>query len=85
MYRALRKLGCEVGLHTTRFDERAWQVLTSDIDNIPRPIVIEVSPIVKFFGRTGTLRELLVTSYLVRRLRPHYDLVIETQIGVPLR
>jgi glycosyltransferase involved in cell wall biosynthesis len=85
MYRALRELGHEVDLYTTRFDERAWQVLTSDIDNIPRPIVVGVPPMVKFLGRTGTLRKLLVTSYLVRRLRPHYDLVIETQIGVPLR
>ena len=85
MYRTLRDLGHEVDLYTTRFDERAWQVLTSDIDNIQRPTVLEVPSIVKFFGRTGTLRELLVTSYLVRRLRPHYDLVIETQIGVPLR
>jgi glycosyltransferase involved in cell wall biosynthesis len=85
MYRALRDPGHEVDLYTTRFDERAWQVLTSDIDNIPRPIVVGVPPMVKFLGRTETLRKLLVTSYLVRRLRPHYDLVIETQIGVPLR
>jgi hypothetical protein len=44
-----------------------------------------VPSIVKFFGRTKTLRKLLVTSHLVRSLRPHYDLVIETQVGVPLR
>jgi len=85
MYRALRDLGHEVDLYTTRFDERAWQVLTSDIDNIQRPIVVGVPLIFKFFDRTKTLRELLVTSYLVRRLRLHYDLVIETQTGVPLR
>jgi len=85
MYRALRDLGHEVDLYTTRFDERAWQVLTSDIDNIQRPIVVGVPLIFKFFDRTAMLRKLLVTSYLVRRLRPHYDLVIETQIGVPLR
>ena len=85
MYRALRDLGHEVDLYTTRFDERAWQVLTNDIDNIPRPIVVGVPLIFKFFDRTKTLRELLVTSYLVRRLKPHYDLVIETQTGVPLR
>jgi len=85
MYRALRGLGHEVDLYTTRFDERAWQVLTSDIDNIPRPIVVGVPSIVKFFGRTKSLRKLLVTSYLVRRLRPHYDLVIETQSSMPLR
>ena len=41
--------------------------------------------IFKFFDRTVMLRELLVTSYLVRRLKPNYDLVIETQTGVPLR
>jgi len=70
MYRALRELGHEVDLYTTRFDERAWQVLTSDIDNIQRPIVVGVPSIVKFFGRTKTLRKLLVTLYLVRGSGP---------------
>ncbi|MFP3287470.1 MAG: glycosyltransferase, partial [Acidilobus sp.] len=85
MYRALRELGHEVDLYTTRFDERAWQVLTSDMNGIPRPIVLGVPSIDKLFGRTVLLRRLLVASYLVRRLRPHYDLVIETRSSVPLR
>jgi len=85
MYRALRDLGHEVDLYTTRLDERAWEVLTSGMNGIPRPIVLGEPPISRPFSRTVLLRELLVVSYLVRRLRPHYDLVIETQSSIPLR
>nr|NAZ31134.1 glycosyltransferase [Acidilobus sp.] len=85
MYRALRELGHEVDLYTTRLDERAWQVLTSGMNGIPRPIVLGEPPISRPFSRTVLLRKLLVVSYLVRRLRPHYDLVIETQSSIPLR
>jgi len=85
MYRALRDLGHEVDLYTTRLDERAWEVLTSGMNGIPRPIVLGEPPISRPFSRTVLLRELLVASYLVRRLRPHYDLVIETQSSIPLR
>jgi glycosyltransferase involved in cell wall biosynthesis len=85
MYRALRDLGHEVDLYTTRFDERAWEVLTSGMNGIPRPTVLGEPPINRLFSRTVLLRELLVISYLVRRLRPHYDLVIETQSSIPIR
>jgi len=85
MYRALRDLGHEVDLYTTRLDERAWEVLTSGMNGIPRPIVLGEPLISRPFSRTVLLRELLVVSYLVRRLRPHYDLVIETQSSIPLR
>jgi len=85
MYRALRDLGHEVDLYTTRFDEGAWEVLTSGMNGIPRPIVLGEPPINRLFSRALLLRELLVVSYLVRRLRPHYDLVIETQSSIPLR
>ncbi|MFP3287491.1 MAG: glycosyltransferase family 4 protein [Acidilobus sp.] len=85
MYRALRELGHEVDLYTTRLDERAWEVLTSGMNGIPRPIVLGEPLISRPFSRTVLLRELLVVSYLVRRLRPHYDLVIEIQSSIPLR
>jgi glycosyltransferase involved in cell wall biosynthesis len=85
MYRALRELGHEVDLYTTRLDERAWETLTSGMNGIPRPTVLGEPPISRPFNRTVLLRELLVVSYLVRRLRPHYDLVIETQSSIPLR
>ncbi|MFP3172424.1 MAG: glycosyltransferase family 4 protein [Acidilobus sp.] len=85
MYRALKELGHEVDLYTAHFSEGAWQVLTSGMNSIPRPTVLGEPPIDRLFSRTVLLRKLLVTSYLVGRLRPYYDLVIETQSGVPLR
>jgi glycosyltransferase involved in cell wall biosynthesis len=85
MYRALRDLDYEVDLYTAYFNERAWEVLTSGMNGIPRPIVLGEPLINKLFGRTVLLRNLLVASYLVRRFRPHYDLIIETQSNVPLR
>ncbi|MFP3287726.1 MAG: glycosyltransferase family 4 protein, partial [Acidilobus sp.] len=85
MYRALRELGHEVDLYTTRLDERAWETLTSGMNGIPRPTVLGEPPINRLFSRTVLLRELLVVSYLVRRLRPRYDIVIETQSSIPLR
>ncbi|MFP3319470.1 MAG: glycosyltransferase family 4 protein [Acidilobus sp.] len=85
MYRALRDLDYEVDLYTAYFSERAWQVLTSGMNGIPRPIVLGEPPINKLFSKTLLLRNLLVASYLVRRLRPHYDLVIETKSNIPLR
>ena len=85
MYRALKELGHEVDLYTAHFSERAWEVLTSDMNGIPRPTVLGEPPINRLFSRTVLLRMLLVASYLVRRLRPYYDLVIETQSSIPLR
>ncbi|MFP3319316.1 MAG: glycosyltransferase [Acidilobus sp.] len=85
MYRALKDLGLEVDLYTAYFSERAWEVLTDGMNGIPRPVVLGEPLINRLFSRTVLLRNLLVASYLVRRLRPHYDLVIETQSGMPLR
>jgi glycosyltransferase involved in cell wall biosynthesis len=92
MYRALRDLDYEVDLYTASFNERAWEVLTSGMNGIPRPIVLGEPLISRFFSRPVLLRNLLVTSYLVRRLRHlvrrlrlHYDLIIETFLGVPLK
>ncbi len=85
MYRALKDLGLEVDLYTAYFSERAWEVLTDGMNGIPRPVVLGEPLINRLFSRTVVLRNLLVASYLVRRLRPHYDLVIETQSGIPLR
>ena len=85
MYRALKDLGLEVDLYTAYFSERAWEVLTDGMNGIPRPVVLGEPLINRLFSRTVVLRNLLVASYLVRRLRPYYDLVIETQSGIPLR
>jgi glycosyltransferase involved in cell wall biosynthesis len=85
MYRALRDLDYEVDLYTASFSERAWEVLTSGMNGIQRPIVLGEPLISRLFSRTVLLRNLLVASYLVGRLRPHYDLVIETQSDVLLR
>jgi len=85
MYRALKDLDYEVDLYTAYFSERAWEVLTSGMNGIPRPTVLGEPPINRLFSRALMLRKLLVASYLVGRLRPHYDLVIETQSEIPLR
>ena len=85
MYRALKDLGLEVDLYTTYFSERAWEVLTDSMNGIPRPVVLGEPLINRLFSKTLLLRNLLVASYLVRRLRPHYDLVIETKSNIPLR
>ncbi|MFP3319227.1 MAG: glycosyltransferase family 4 protein [Acidilobus sp.] len=86
MYRALRDLDYEVGLFTASFSERAWEMLTSGMNGIPRPVVLGEPLISRLFSMTGLLRQkLLVASYLVRSLKPYYDLVIETQSDVPLR
>jgi len=88
MYRALRELGHEVDLYTTRLDERAWEVLTSGMNGIPRPTVLGEPPINRLFSRTLLLRRLLAAPYLgrrIRKLRHRYDLIIETQSNVPFR
>jgi glycosyltransferase involved in cell wall biosynthesis len=85
MYRALRDLDYEVDLYTAYFSERAWELLTSGMNGIPRPIVLREPLIDGLFSRTTVLRNLLAASYWARRLRPHYDLVIETFNCVPLK
>ncbi|MFP3288008.1 MAG: glycosyltransferase [Acidilobus sp.] len=91
MYRALKGLGHEVDLYTAYLDERTWQVLTGGMDDIPRPTVLGeplIELIDRLFNRTLVLRLLLTASYLgkhAKKLRHRYDLIIETQSGVPLR
>ncbi|MFP3319278.1 MAG: glycosyltransferase family 4 protein [Acidilobus sp.] len=87
-YRALEDLGHDVDLYAAYVDERAWQILTSGMGNIPRPRVLGEPPISKLLRNAMTLRSLLAASHLkeaVGRLRSRYDLVIETQSNVPVR
>ena len=86
-YRALEDLGHDVDLYAAYVDERAWQILTSGMGNIPRPRVLGEPPISKLLRNTVTLRSLLAASQLrgsIRELRPRYDLIIETQSNVPV-
>jgi len=86
-YRALEDLGHDVDLYAAYVDERAWQILTSGMGNIPRPRVLGEPPISKLLRNAMTLRSLLAASHLkeaVGRLRSRYDLVIETQSNVPV-
>ncbi|MFP3287415.1 MAG: glycosyltransferase family 4 protein [Acidilobus sp.] len=88
MYRALRDLDYEVDLYTAYLSERAWEVLTSGMNGIPRPIVLGEPPINRLFSRALLLRRLLAPPYLgrrIRKLRYRYDLIIDTQSNVPFR
>jgi glycosyltransferase involved in cell wall biosynthesis len=88
MYRALRDLDYEVDLYTAYLSERAWQVLTSGMNGIPRPIVLGEPLINKLFSRALLLRRLLAAPYLgrrIRKLRHRYDLIIETGNSVPIK
>jgi len=87
-YRALEDLGHDVDLYAAYVDERAWQILTSGMGNIPRPRVLGEPPMSKLLRNAMTLRSLLAASQLrgpIGRLRPRYDIVIETQSNVPLK
>ncbi|MFP3287102.1 MAG: glycosyltransferase family 4 protein [Acidilobus sp.] len=87
-YRALEDLDHDVDLYAAYVDERAWQILTSGMGNVPRPRVLGEPPISKLLRNAMTLRSLLAASHLketVGRLRSRYDLVIETQTNVPVR
>jgi glycosyltransferase involved in cell wall biosynthesis len=91
MYRALRDLGYEVDLYTAHLNEDAWQVLTGDTDDIPRPTVLReplIELIDRLFNRALLLRVLLAAPYLgkhAKKLRHRYDLIIETESNVPLK
>jgi len=91
MYRALRDLGHEVDLYTAHLNEDAWQVLTGDTDDIPRPTVLReplIELIDRLFNRALLLRVLLAAPYLgkqAKKLRHRYDLIIETESNVPLK
>ncbi|MFP3287921.1 MAG: glycosyltransferase, partial [Acidilobus sp.] len=85
MYRALKDLDHNVDLYAAYLDERAWQVITDGMGDVPEPTVLGEPPVNRLFGRAMLIRRLLVAPYWVKRLKPHYDLVIETFVGVPLR
>ena len=88
MRRALKDLGHDVDLYTAYFDKRAWDVITNGMSDVPEPIILREPMISKIFRKAQLLRMLLAAWRLeepVERLRPHYDLVIETQISVPFR
>ena len=87
-YRALKDLGHNVDLYAAYVDEGAWQILTSGMGNVPRPRVLGEPPMSKLLRNAMTFRSLLAASQLrgpIGRLRPRYDLVIETQSNVPLK
>jgi glycosyltransferase involved in cell wall biosynthesis len=89
MYRALEDLGHKADLYAAYLDERAWQVITNGMDDVPEPTVLGEPPINRlFFGRAQMLRALLAAWYLgkpVEKLRSRYDLIVQTFVGVPLR
>jgi len=90
MVRALRELGNKADLYTAHMDERAWGVLTSGLEDPPRPIPLGEPLLSKALRRTGRfvrLRRLYAITRLagrVKRVTKDYDLVIETQTNVPV-
>ena len=90
MVRALRELGNRTDLYTSHVDERAWGVLTSGLEDPPRPIQLGEPLLSRALRRTGRfvrLRRLYTITHLagrVKRVTKDYDLVIETQTNVPV-
>jgi len=90
MVRALRELGHRADLYTAHVDERAWGVLTSGLEDPPRPIPLGEPLLSRALRRTGRfvrLRRLYAITRLagrVKRVTKDYDLVIETQTNVPV-
>ena len=88
MYRALKDLSHEVNLYAAYLDERAWQVITNGMGDVPEPTLLGEPPINRLFRRAQILRALLAAWYLgkpVEKLRSRYDLIVQTFVGVPLR
>jgi glycosyltransferase involved in cell wall biosynthesis len=88
MYRALKDLSHEVDLYAAYLDERAWQVITNGMGDVPEPTLLGEPPINRLFRRAQILRALLAAWYLgkpVEKLRSRYDLIVQTFVGVPLR
>ncbi len=88
MYRALKDLSHEVDLYAAYLDERAWQVITDGMGDVPEPIVLGEPQVNRLFRRAQMLRALLAAWYLgrpVEKLRSRYDLIVQTFVGVPLR
>jgi len=90
MYRALKDLGHEVDLYTAHVNERAWEVLTSGVRDVPRPVVLGEPLVTRLLRPTGRLvryRRLVAASALAGRLARQgrgHDIVIETQTNAPM-
>ncbi|MFP3081265.1 MAG: glycosyltransferase family 4 protein [Acidilobus sp.] len=90
MYRALKDLGHDVDLYTAHVNERAWEVLTSGMKGVPRPVVLGEPLVTRLLRPTGRLvryRRLVAASALAGRLARQgrgYDIIIETQTNVPM-
>jgi Glycosyltransferase len=86
MYRALGELGHEVDLYAAHVDERAWRTITDGAAEAPRPIIIGEPVVNRLIPIALTLRTLLVMPYLgkrLKRMKPDYDLIIDTYANVP--
>ena len=86
MYRALRELGHEVDLYAAHVDERAWRTITDGAAEAPRPIIVGEPVVNRLIPIALTLRTLLAMPYLgkrLKRLKPDYDLIIDTYATVP--
>jgi glycosyltransferase involved in cell wall biosynthesis len=90
MYRALKDLGHEVDLYTAHVNERAWEVLTSGMKDLPRPVVLGEPLVTRLLRPTGRLvryRRLVAASALAGRLARQgrgHDIVVETQTNAPM-
>ncbi|MCG2874977.1 MAG: glycosyltransferase family 4 protein [Acidilobus sp.] len=87
MYRALRELGHEVDLYAAHVDERAWRTLADGAAGAPRPIIVGEPVVNRLIPIALTLRILLAMPYLgkrLKRLKPDYDLIIDTYATVPV-
>jgi len=56
MYRALKDLGHKADLYAAYLDERAWQVITDGMGDVPEPTVLGEPPINRLFHRAQILR-----------------------------
>jgi len=87
MYRALRELGHEVDLYAAHVDERAWRTITDGATGAPRPIIVGEPVVNRLIPTALTLRTLSAMPYLgkrLERLKPDYDLIIDTYANVPV-
>ncbi|MFP3319137.1 MAG: glycosyltransferase [Acidilobus sp.] len=86
MYRALREFGHEVDLYAAHVDERAWRTITDGAAEAPRLIIIGEPLVNRLIPTALTLRTLLAMPYLgkrLKRLKPDYDLIIDTYASAP--
>jgi glycosyltransferase involved in cell wall biosynthesis len=87
MYRALRELGHKVDLYAAHVDEGAWRTITDGAVEAPRPIIVGEPVVNRLIPIALTLRTLSAMPYLgkrLERLKPDYDLIIDTYANVPV-